>query len=124
MTDYAKTAARADQSLRRKGGIVVLRQIMTGSYDPDLGAAPTVTTDYEGTGFKINYKAEDIDGTLIKVGDLQLLLSPLQRNGAKMPLPISGNQLVIGATVYAVGMVADLQPTDTSVMYTLQLRGI
>ena len=124
MTDYAKTAVRADQSLRRKGGIVVLRRVVTGVYDPDLGAAPITTTDYEGTGFKINYEAEDIDGTLIKVGDLQLILSPLQRNGAKMPLPISGDQLVIGATVYTVEMVADLQQTDTSVMYTLQLRGI
>jgi hypothetical protein len=124
MTDYAKTAARADQSLRRKGGIVVLHQVVTGAYDPNLGAAPVTTSEYEGTGFKINYKAEDIDGTLIKVGDLQLLLSPLQRNSVKMPLPISGDQLVIGASVYTVGMVADLQPTDTSVLYTLQLRGI
>lgn len=48
---------RADQSLRRKGGIVVLRQVVTGVYDPDLGAAPTITTDYEGTGVKINYEA-------------------------------------------------------------------
>ena len=124
MADYSKTAARADQSLRRKGGIVVLRRVATGAYDPGLGTAPTITTDCEGTGFKINYEAEDIDGTLIKVGDLQLLLSPLQRNGAKMPLPISGDQLVIGTTVYMVGMVADLQPTDTSVLYTLQLRGV
>ena len=124
MTDYSKTALRADQSLRRKGGIVVLRQVVTGAYDPDLGMAPTITTDYEGTGVKIAYEAENIDGTLIKQGDQQLLLSPLQRNGAKMPLPVSGDQVVIGATVYTVGMVADLQPTDTSVLYTLQLRGI
>lgn len=124
MTDYAKTAARADQSLRRKGGIVVLRQVVTGEYDPGLGTAPTVTTDYDGTGIKLNYEQDDIDGTLIKQGDQKLLLSPLQRNGAKMPLPISGDQLVIGATVYTVGMVADLQPTDTSVLYTLQLRGV
>ena len=87
MTDYSKTAARADQSLRRKGGIVVLRQVVTGPYDPDLGTAPITTTDCEGTGVKINYEAENIDGTLIQAGDQKLLLSPLQRNGAPMPMP-------------------------------------
>jgi len=124
MTDYTKAAARADQSLRRKGGIVVLRQITTGEYDPDLGTAPTTTTEYEGTGVKLNYEQDDIDGTLIKQGDQQLLLSPLQRNGVKMPLPVSGDQVAIGAAVYTVGMVAALQPTDTSLLYTLQLRGL
>ncbi|MEG2029957.1 MAG: hypothetical protein RR376_04830 [Janthinobacterium sp.] len=124
MTDYSKTAARADQSLRRKGGIVVLRQVVTGPYDPDLGTAPITTTDYEGTGVKIAYEAENIDGTLIQAGDQKLLLSPLQRNGAAMPLPVSGDQVLIGIAVYTVGIVADLQPTDTSVLFTLQLRGV
>lgn len=131
MTDYSKTAARADASLRRRGeksvsqGIVTLRREVPGEYDPGLGGfGPGTTIDYLGTGLKLNYEQRDIDGTLIKQGDQQLLLSPLQRNGAKMPLPVSGDQVVIGATVYTVGMVADLQPTDTSVLYTLQLRGI
>ncbi|MGK5031447.1 hypothetical protein [Janthinobacterium sp. DSP2-3-3] len=124
MPDYAKTAARADQSLRRKGGIVVLRQVVTGVYDPDLGAAPVTTTDYQGTGVKIAYEAEYIDGTLIQAGDQKLLLSPLQRNGARMPAPTASDLVLFGGAAYTIANVGDLQPVDISLLFTLQLRGV
>lgn len=124
MVDYAKTAARADVSLRRKGGIVVLRQVMTGEYDPGLGAAPIITTDYEGTGVKINYEAENIDGTLIQAGDQKLLLSPLQRNGAPMPKPTAADLVLFGGASYTVKAVETTAPVDVAVLHTLQLRGI
>lgn len=124
MADYAKTAARADQSLRRKGGIVVLRQVVTGAYDPDLGAAPTITTDYEGAGVKINYEAENIDGTLIQAGDQKLLLSPLQRNGVPMPTPTTADLVLFGGASYTVKAVGTTAPVDVAVLHTLQLRGI
>lgn len=124
MNDYSKTAARADQSLRRKGGIVVLRQVVTGEYDPDLGAAPSATTDYEGTGVKINYEAENIDGTLIQSGDQQLLLSPLQRNGQAMPAPTAADLVLFGGASYTVKNVETTAPVNVTVLHTLQLRGL
>ena len=124
MTDYAKTALRADQSLRRKGGVVVLRQVVTGAYDPDLGMAPTITTDYEGPGVKINYEAENIDGTLIQAGDQKLLLSPLQRNGASMPAPTTADLVLFGGASYTVKAVETTAPVDVAVLHTLQLRGL
>lgn len=124
MTDYSKTAARADLSLRRKGGIVVLRQVVTGPYDPDLGMAPITTTDYEGTGVKINYEAENIDGTLIQVGDQQLLLSSLQRNGTPMPQPTAADLVLFGGASYTVKAVETTAPVDVAVLHTLQLRGL
>lgn len=125
MTDYTKAAARADASLRRKGGVVTLRREVPGEYDPGTGGPGAGSeTDYPGTGVKLNYSQDDIDGTLIKQGDQQLLLSPLQRDGTAMPLPVSGDLLLIGAKAYTVQSVVDLQPTDTSLLYTLQLRGV
>lgn len=124
MTDYSKTASRADQSLRRKGGIVVLRQVVTGPYDPDLGTAPIATTDHEGTGVKINYEAENIDGTLIQAGDQQLLLSPLQRNGTPMPQPTAADVVLFGGASYTVKAVETTTPVDVAVLHTLQLRGL
>ena len=124
MADYTKTAARADQSLRRKGGIVVLRRVVTGEYDPDLGAAPVTTTDYEGTGVKIAYEAENIDGTLIQAGDQKLLLSPLQRNGLPMPAPSTADLVLFGGASYTVKAIGTTAPVDVAVLHTLQLRGI
>lgn len=124
MSNYSKTAVRADQSLRRKGGIVVLRRVVTGEYDPGLGTAPTITTDYEGTGVKINYEAENIDGTLIQAGDQKLLLSPLQRNGAPMPAPTAADLVLFGGVSYTVKAIETTAPVDVSVLHTLQLRGL
>lgn len=124
MADYSKTASRADQSLRRKGGIVVLRRVVTGEYDPGLGTAPTITTDYEGTGVKIAYEAENVDGTLIQAGDQKLLLSPLQRNGAPMPAPTAADLVLFGGVSYTVKAVETTAPVDVSVLHTLQLRGL
>lgn len=125
MTDYAKTAARADQSLRRKGGTVVLRRAVPGTYDTSTGTGtPPSTADYAGTGVKIAYRAEDIDGTLILKGDQQLLLSPLQRDGAPMPVPTTADLVLIGATLFTIAAVEKVEPTSIPVLFTLQLRGV
>ena len=125
MTDYTKAATRADASLRRKGGFVTLRREVPGEHDPGTGGpGPGIITDYDGTGVKLNYQQDDIDGTLIKQGDQQLLLSPLQRDGTPMPLPTTSDAMLIGGRVYTIANVVDLQPTDVSLLYTLQLRGV
>lgn len=126
MTDYAKAAVRADQSLRRKGAAVVLRRPAPSEYDPEIGGIPPggPDTDYTGTGIKFDYDAKMVDGTSILRGDQQMLLSPLQRDGTPMPKPSCSDLIVIGAKKYAIKDVADLSPTDTSLLYTLQLRGL
>ncbi len=125
MTDYTKAAARADQSLRRKGGIVTLRRELPGQYDSGTGGiGPGTTADYFGTGFKLNYEAENIDGTLIQRGDQKLLLSPLQRDGTPMPTPTVSDLVLIGGAAYTIANVGDLQPVDISLLFTLQLRGV
>jgi len=124
MTDYTKTAARADQSLRRKGGVVTLRRVVTGDYDTDSGAALTTTTDFEGTGVKVGYEAEEIAGTSIQSGDEKLLLSPLQRTGVPMPAPTTADRVLIGTALYSVEHASKTAPVDLAVLFTLQLRGL
>ncbi|MYM34936.1 hypothetical protein GTP44_03805 [Duganella sp. FT50W] len=127
MTDYTKAAARADASLRRKGGLVTLRRETQPDYDPGTGGPVPGTggqADYIGTGVKLNYNQDDIDGTLIKQGDQQLLLSPLQRDGTKMPTPSTSDTVLIGAKAYTIADVINLEPTDVALLYTLQLRGV
>lgn len=127
MTDYVKAAARADASLRRKGGAVTLRRELEADHDPDIGGPVPGTggpVDFVGTGVKLNYQQDDIDGTLVKQGDQQLLLSPLQRDGTPMPAPTTADVVLIGSKVYSIASVVDLQPTDTSLLFTVQLRGV
>lgn len=125
MTDYTKTAERADASLRRKGGTVSIRRIVLGDYDPTTGTKATISdTTYAGTGVKVAYEAADIDGTLILATDQQMLLSPLQTNGAVMPEPKTGDTVTVGTSAYNIMSVSKVEPFDIAVLYTLQLRGL
>jgi hypothetical protein len=74
--------------------VVKLRRELEADYDPGTGGPVPGTggpVDFVGTGVKLNYNQDDIDGTLIKQGDQ--LLSPLQRDGTAMPLPMTATGL-------------------------------
>jgi hypothetical protein len=123
MTDYAKKARETDAKLRKKGGTVTLRRIVLGDDDPDTGKPEQDITDYTAAGVNLNYTADRIDGKLIQTGDQELLLSPLQLRGQRLPEPAVSDLVLIAGVRYAIITVGKLEPVDVTVLYTLQLRG-
>ena len=123
MTDYSKKARETDVKLRKKGGTVTLRRIVLGEDDPDTGKPERDVQDFTAAGVKLGYEAERIDGNLIQSGDQELMLSPLQLNGQRMPEPKNSDLILIAGVSYAIKSVGKLEPVNVPILYTLQLRG-
>lgn len=102
--DRAKaTAARqlAPRSAGGKGLELTLRRTVAGEYDPDTGTSNTVT-DYAGSGLRETYRQADVDGSLIKAGDVRFLISPLLINGDDTPQPQTQDQIIFDGDTYTV----------------------
>lgn len=117
--DYTATAERAQRMIERAGGMVVLRRVERGDYDPETGGAPSWPVDYGAVGVKVNYDERFIDGTQIRAGDQRLYMGAVG-----IPKPQAGDQVVVGTSVYEVVRVAAEEPADVPVVYILQIRGI
>ena len=122
--DRSKALATRMLAPRSKGGKgleLVLRREIIGEYDPD---APTVPSELvvNGSGFREEYDAKYIDGTLIVRGDVKLLVSPVQLSGADMPIPLSNDRIEFDGTTYTVITVGPWNYAGLAVGFELQVR--
>lgn len=104
--DRAKAqAARvlAPRGLGGKGLELTLIRTVPGEYDPATGATtPDTVTNYTGSGLRENYKAQDIDSSLIKAGDVRLMISPVLLNGSDMPEPTTSDKILFDGDTYTI----------------------
>lgn len=78
------TAARmlAPKASGGKGQQVTLDLVDQGAYDPTTGATGTGSiTRQTGSGIEEHFRSSQIDGSLIMVGDVRFMLSPLTTDG-------------------------------------------
>ena len=122
--DYTETAVDAAEAIEEYGQAVTITHIVPGVYDPATGLVTNTTTTQAGTGAVIEWDARQVDGTLIKVGDRRLLLSPLNTAGAALTAPVLGDTMTDAAGVIYT-LVAPLKivsPAGTPVLYDCNLR--
>lgn len=104
--DRAKAqAARvlAPRSAGGKGLELTLRRTVAGEYDPVTGTAtPDVVTNYAGSGLRENYRTQDVDGSLIKAGDVRFMVSPVLINGSDTPEPLTTDLIIFDGDTYTV----------------------
>lgn len=104
--DRAKSqAARvlAPRSAGGKGLELTLRRTVAGEYDPVTGATtPDVVTNYDGSGLRENYRTQDVDGSLIKAGDVRFMVSPVLINGNDTPEPLTTDLIIFDGDTYTV----------------------
>jgi hypothetical protein len=124
MSFYSEMAADADLLIGEFGQAVTITPQTAGSYDPATGAASvTATPTQSGTGVEEAYKAHQIDGTLVKAGDIRLMLSPLNAAGAALTAPDVNQRVTLAdTTVWTIISVERIAPAGTVLMYVLQLR--
>jgi hypothetical protein len=78
------TAARvlAPKSAGGKGQQVTLEVTTPGKYDPTTGSTGSGSiTRQVGSGIEEHFRSTQIDGSLIMVGDVRFMLSPLTTDG-------------------------------------------
>ena len=124
MTFYARLQSTADKMLKGKGQSLTLTKVTAGTYNPETGGFTGAGTSTQmAYGAIFDYGTKQIDGTLIKAGDKQLLLSAFKTDGAALTAPVLGDTVSIGGVVYTlVEPLKEINPAGTNVMYECNLR--
>lgn len=118
MTFYSDMAQTAHDLLVEFGQSVTLTRLTPGAYDPNTGTATVVKTTQSGKGAVLDYGNRDIDGTIVKTGDRNLILSAIG-----LVLPLVGDEVTVGATIYKITNVKPLSPAGVLVIAECNLRG-
>jgi hypothetical protein len=123
--DEAKALAAEMLAPRSRGGNgleLSLLHVTDGEYDPETGTGGSVTTTFDGSGFRENYSQKDIDGTRIKQGDVKILISPVLLDGTDMPTPVSQDQVRFDGDLYTVQNVDPWNYAGLAVGFSVQAR--
>lgn len=107
-----------------KGASLVLRKKTVGEYNPETGGQDTAWTEYTGSGLRTMYDLNDIDGSYILEGDVEILMSPVMVDGSDMPQPSTNDVIVFDGSSYNV---VDVRPGDfigLDCFYKSHCRGI
>lgn len=123
--DRGKAQCARMLGLRSAGGYgaaLTIRRTTTGEYDPETGTSGTTTTDYAGSGIRKNYQIQDVDGSLIKAGDLQFIVSPVLLSGSDMPEPTTTDKLVFDGDTYTIASVKSWDFAGLALGFVVQAR--
>lgn len=107
-----------------KGQAVTLKTRTLGARNATTGTRTMAEATQTGAGVEKFYRAREIDGTQIRAGDRQFMLSGLNAAGAVLsPGPAPSDLLTVGGIDYQIINVDAVQPAGTPVYFILQLRG-
>jgi hypothetical protein len=124
MTFYTRLQATANRLLKGKGQSITLTKVTAGTYNPATGAMTGTTTSTQTAyGAIFDYGAKQIDGTLIKAGDKQVLISAFKIDGSALTAPVLGDTVTIGGVTYTlVEPLKTVGPAGITVIYEANLR--
>ncbi|MGY2271027.1 MULTISPECIES: hypothetical protein [Pseudomonas] len=123
--DRAKASAARMLAPRSRGGKgleLSLIRVTTGEYDPEVGGSPVLTEQFDGSGLRQNYRQQDIDGSLIKQGDVKILISPVLLDGADTPQPVTLDNIAFDGETYTVQHVDPWDYAGIAVGFSVQAR--
>lgn len=97
-----------------------IRRMTTTSFDPDNPTqAPTkTTTDYTLSSYAGQYKRYQIDGELVRTGDIKLYVDPTDLSIT----PSTADRIINGSEEWDIIDVKKYTQQDTVVLYILQIR--
>ncbi len=130
--DYLQTAQEAHDTLIEFGGAepgVRVRMVTSATYDRENSkATPSGVAEFHGVGLVFEYALKDSgntveQGSLIRAGDKQLYLSPLDVEGVAIPVPLDGGKCVApDGITYTMKNIKPLAPSGIACLYEITLR--
>lgn len=123
--DRAKAMAARQLAPRSRGGKgleMTLRKTTAGEYDPEIGTSTDTTVDYAGSAFRQEYDLKDIDGSLVKAGDVLFLVSPLLLDGTDTPEPMTLDIILFDGQQYIAQTVKPWNYAGLAVGFEVQGR--
>lgn len=116
--DYTSIASGALQAIQDAGTTLTVTRSTVTSFDPSLGyTVPGADLVATGYGVQTAYRARDIDGTVIKRGDMRLLIGP----GLSFE-PAVNDVVTILSIDWNVVNVEQVSPAGTDCLYICQVR--
>ena len=110
----------AGSLLTQFGQIIVLSRTSEGTFDPISGVnLSSIVTNYICQAVVSPYKARRIDGTIIKVGDVEVTIS--SKSLSVIPNQ-STDDLVIGGETFKIVNFEKVSPAGTDILYIAQAR--
>ena len=125
---YGRMQKTANRLLIGKGQAVTLKHVIPGEYVPGEGITNTLSLQY-GTGAILDYGTAqagiyNTPGSLVQMGDKQLLLSPLSTTGGTLTVPVNGDTVTDAVgKVWTITQVKTISPAGTVVLFDVNLRG-
>lgn len=118
MSFYDDMAATATELLTEFGLPLTLTRQSAGSYDPATGSATITTSTQPAVGLVMSWNSGVIDGSMIKAGDKQLLLS-----ATGITAPVLGDTVTFDGVVHTlVDPLKPLSPAGVVVLYECNIR--
>lgn len=123
MSIYTKLRATANKMLKNKGQTITLIKQTSGSYSVSTGSVTVTTANYYAYGAIFDYGNKSIDGTLIKSGDKQLLLSAYSTTtGTLLTAPAVNDKVTVAGITYTITQIKTVAPGGTTVIYDCNIR--
>lgn len=114
--NYQKYADKAFDKIKKYGSAIMITHSGKKVYDKETNTYVDNGTTVTGVAIQRNYQQRDIDGTNVKMGDIQFMAS---LNGK----PYSNDKIEFEGKTYTVINVSALAPDGkTDIFYTIQAR--
>jgi len=114
--NYQKYADKAYEKIKKYGSAIMVRQSGQKEYDPTTNTYVDSGLTIVGVAIQRQYSQRDIDGTNIKMGDVEFMAS---LNGK----PQTNDEIEFEGKKYVVILARALAPDGTTdIFYTIQAR--
>ena len=114
--NYQKYALTAYKKLKQYGSPITIKRSGKREYNPDTNTYTDGGTELGGFAIMRNYNQHNIDGTNIRIGDVQFMA---YLSGQ----PKSNDSITFGNKKYTVVNVDVMNPDgNTDIFYTIQAR--
>lgn len=116
--NYANIAATALRLIARFGQAVTITSRVQGTYNAATSAATVTETTQTTRGVLDQYKWREIDGSLVKAGDLKLIVAA---KGLSAPA-INDSATLADGSKLTIKNIEVVSPGATPIIYICQVR--